>query len=335
MGSLLADRDVRLVTLVGPGGIGKTRLALQVAEDASSSGGARRGVVRRPRPGHRPGPGAGSRSPPPSASGPRAPDRCWTCWWTGCRAGGCCWCWTTSSRCCRAAPQLARLLAGCPGVTVLVTSRTVLRLRGEQEVSLAPLEVPAGGAADVDVVGRSAAVQLFVARAREVRPGFALTAANAGAVAELCRRLDGIPLAVELAAAQLRLLTPAALLRRLGGRLDRSLDLAAGPVDLPSRQRTLRATVDWSHSLLVRAGAGAAGPAVGLRRRLHAGGRGRGRHRRRRRPGRARHAVLAGGAEPGQPGRAVRRRAAVPDAGHGPRLRPGAAGRAGRAGRRR
>ena len=136
-----------------------------------------------------------------------------------------------------AAPGLASLLAACPEVTVLVTSRTVLRLRGEREVPVAPL-------------AEAAAVELFVARAREVRPDFRLTGPTATAVSQLVRRLDGIPLALELAAAQLRMLTPAVLVRRLGDRLDRSLDLAAGPVDLPRRQRTLRATVEWSHSLL-------------------------------------------------------------------------------------
>jgi tetratricopeptide (TPR) repeat protein len=93
-------------------------------------------------------------------------------------------------------------------------------------------------------------VQLLVARAGQVRPGFAVTDANAAAVAELCRRLDGIPLALELAAAQLRLLTPAALIRRLGERLDHSLDLVADTADLPDRQRTLRATIAWSYSML-------------------------------------------------------------------------------------
>ena len=281
VGSLLRDRAVRLVTLVGPGGIGKTRLALRVAALAAGSAAVPAD----------PAEPAGSGPGDPVRSGPAGPDGAagggdWDGVWfvdlapvtdpaqvpdaiaaaLGIRPEG-----TRPlldllvdrlqdrrvllvldnfEQVLPAAPQLARLLAASPGVTVLVTSRTVLRLRGEQEVPLAPLEVPAGGAADVEVVARSAAVRLFVARAREVRPGFALTAGNAAAVAELCRRLDGIPLALELAAAQLRLLTPAVLLRRLGERLDRSLDLAAGPVDLPSRQRTLRATVEWSHSLL-------------------------------------------------------------------------------------
>jgi predicted ATPase len=152
-----------------------------------------------------------------------------------------------------AAAELGRFLGACPELTVLVTGRSALRLRGEREVLLEPLEAPAAGLADAEVVGRSAAVQLLVARAVAVRPGFALTPANAAAVAELCRRLDGIPLALELAAVQLRILTPAALLTRLGARLDRGLDLAAGSVDLPSRQRTLRATIEWSYDLLSEA----------------------------------------------------------------------------------
>lgn len=149
------------------------------------------------------------------------------------------------------AEELARLLAACPDLTVLVTSRTVLGLRGEHTVPLAPLATPLAGAApDPADVDRYAAVQLFVDRVRQVRPGFALTAANATAVAELCRLLDGIPLALELAAAQLRILTPAALLGRLRDRLSRSLDLDGDLLDTPARQRTLRATLEWSHSLL-------------------------------------------------------------------------------------
>jgi len=116
---------------------------------------------------------------------------------------------------------------------------------------VAPLGVPDRGLPEtVEGVAGSAAVELLVARARQVRPSFRLTPANVAAVTELCRLLDGIPLALELAAAQLRVLAPAALLARLRQRLDRSLDLTVGLVDLPSRQRTLRATLDWSHSLL-------------------------------------------------------------------------------------
>lgn len=145
-------------------------------------------------------------------------------------------------------PELDHLLARCPGLEILGTSRTVLRLRAEHEYRVGPLTIPAFARRPaLEELASLPAVQLFVDRARAVRNGFALTADNASAVAEICRRLDGLPLAIELAAARTRLLEPAALL----GRLVRSLDvLGRGPEDLPERQRTLRATVEWSFGLL-------------------------------------------------------------------------------------
>ena len=144
------------------------------------------------------------------------------------------------------ARDLGELLARCPGVVIVATSRTVLGLRAEREYPVPPLA--AGPAiAPVAEVAAWPAVALFVDRARAVRPGFALTEANAAAVAEICRRLEGLPLAIELAAARTRLLEPAALLDRLAASLDA---LGAGAVDLPERQRTLRATVGWSVGLL-------------------------------------------------------------------------------------
>ena len=151
-----------------------------------------------------------------------------------------------------AAGDLDELLADCPGVVILATSRTVLGLRAEQEYPVPPLPLPAGppgGATGVALpeLMASPAVALFVDRARAVRPDFALTEGNAAAVVAICRRLDGLPLAIELAAARIRLLDPGALLDRLS----RSLDaLGTGAVDLPERQRTLRATVQWSVGLL-------------------------------------------------------------------------------------
>jgi predicted ATPase len=254
LAALLHDPGIRLVTLVGPGGIGKTRLALEVARSAAAAGDLD-GVwfvdlAPVSDPALVPEAIAAALGVRPEGSRPVLDllvDRL-----QGHRV---LLVLDNFEQVLPAAPQLASLLAACPGVNLLVTSRTVLRLRGEHEVSLAALPTPPGdwpvdGPVDLAGLGRSAAVRLFVARAAAVRPGFELTSANAAAVAELCRRLDGIPLALELAAAQLRLLTPAVLLRRLGERLGRPLDLAAGPIDLPSRQRTLRATVDWSYSLL-------------------------------------------------------------------------------------
>jgi predicted ATPase len=143
-----------------------------------------------------------------------------------------------------AATDLAALLDRSPGVQALVTSRSPLRLRGEREYPLPPLAVPRRGARDA---AGTAAVELFVQRARAVRPDFTLTDLTLPAVAELVRRLDGLPLAIELAAARTRLLPPDRLLERLDERLD---VLSSGAVDLPPRQRTLRATIGWSYGLL-------------------------------------------------------------------------------------
>jgi len=137
-----------------------------------------------------------------------------------------------------AAPLLAELLGAAPGLVVLATSRTVLRLSGEHEFPVPPLPVPpAGPGHDPADLQRYASVSLFAERAHAVAPGFELTSANAGAVAEICRRLDGLPLAIELAAARVRLLPPQTLLPRLGRQL--SL-LTSGARDLPQRQIAAR-----------------------------------------------------------------------------------------------
>jgi len=147
-----------------------------------------------------------------------------------------------------AAPLLAALVAACPHLTVLVTSRVPLRVQGEQEFPLPPLAVPALGRGEPDLeVGQVAAVRLFVARARAIKPDFALTRENAPVVAALCRRLDGLPLALELAAGRIRVLPPAALLARLEQRLG---VLTGGTRDRPARQQTMRAAIAWSYDLL-------------------------------------------------------------------------------------
>jgi predicted ATPase len=144
-----------------------------------------------------------------------------------------------------AAPAVADLLQRTPGLLVLVTSRVVLRVRGEQEWRVDPLGVPPPGCTLAEL-SETPAVRLFVDRVRDVQPGFALTSQNAAAVAELCRRLDGLPLALELAAASMRLLTPDQMLARLPRQLERPGALA----DLPSRQQTLTSTIQWSYDLL-------------------------------------------------------------------------------------
>jgi predicted ATPase/class 3 adenylate cyclase len=142
----------------------------------------------------------------------------------------------------------ADLLDAAPRMRILATSREPLRVAGEQELPVPPLSLPdVGEPADLENLARSEAVSLFVQRATSVDPAFRLTEENAAAVAELCRRLDGLPLAIELAASRVKVLSPDAILERLEHRLEL---LTGGPVDLPARQRTLREAIGWSHDLL-------------------------------------------------------------------------------------
>jgi predicted ATPase len=158
----------------------------------------------------------------------------------------------------QAAPLLADLLSTAPDIAILVSSRTVLRLTGEHEFPVPPLSVPPpavppaelsepGTDAEVTEALQYPAVRLFTERAQSGVGGFRLTSQNVRVVAEICRRLDGLPLAIELAAAKVGLLSPEALLRRLDNRLRL---LTGGARDVPERQRTLRATLDWSFELL-------------------------------------------------------------------------------------
>jgi predicted ATPase len=147
-----------------------------------------------------------------------------------------------------AAADVAELLAACPSMKVLVTSRVALRLSGEHEFPVPPLTVPGPTAVSAaEDLHRYSAFALFTERARAAHPGFTLTPENARAVAELCNRLDGLPLAIELAAARVKLFSPRALLSRLGRRLDLLKD---GPRDRPARHQTLRQAIAWSYDLL-------------------------------------------------------------------------------------
>lgn len=243
---LLANH--RLVTLVGTCGVGKTRLALQVA--AAAAPGYRDGVwlvelaaVREARlveesvlavlPGV-------DRSP---RGGPRLFDqlagRRLLLLLDNCEqvVAGC-------------AALAQRLLRRCPHLSVLVTSREPLGVAGERLCWVAPLELPRAGAGDAEEAGAAESVRLFVERGRSAWPGFRLTADNAIDVAEICRRLDGLPLALELAAARLAVLSPAEIVGRLDDRF--GLLTQRSPV-AETRHQTLRAALDWSHELLTEA----------------------------------------------------------------------------------
>ncbi len=147
-----------------------------------------------------------------------------------------------------AAPVAADLLQACPRLAIIVTSRAPLHVRGEHEFPVAPLGLPdVRQLPELKRLSQYAAVQLFIQRALDVESDFQINNDNAPAVAEICQQLDGLPLAIELAAARIKLLTPQAMLNRLQRRLPL---LIGGPRDSPVRQQTLRSTIDWSYRLL-------------------------------------------------------------------------------------
>ncbi|MFN8665119.1 MAG: LuxR C-terminal-related transcriptional regulator [Thermomicrobiales bacterium] len=243
----LFDEGVPLLTLTGPGGVGKTRLALAVAQEAVASGHYPGGVcvidlspVRDPAfallaIGEALGVHEGAERPLPGTLAAFLRPLKFLLVLDNCE------------HVLAVAPQVGALLATCPGLQVLAASRAPLRLQGECLLPVAPLTLPPDGASNPEDLIEAAAVALFVARARAVQSAFTLTAENGQAVAEICRRLDGLPLAIELAAARIAVLPPPALLARLERRLPL---LTRGPQDAPARLQTMRDAIAWSYDLL-------------------------------------------------------------------------------------
>src|SRR5580692_2658058 len=245
VGDLVRAEGVRLVTLTGPGGVGKSRLAVEVAQrvGAGFADGVRFVALGSVRAAELVTAAIAAALGLTTSGGALITDLK-----SYLRARRLVLVLDNFEQVMGAAPLVAELLGAAPGVVALVTSRMVLRLSGEHEFSVPPLPVPPIGAGgDAVEVQRCASVRLFVQRAQAASAGFELTSGKAGAVAEICRRLDGLPLAIELAAARVRLLPPQALLARLDDRMGL---LTGGARDLPERQRTLRSTLDWSFDLL-------------------------------------------------------------------------------------
>ena len=243
--TLQRDEGVRLITLTGPGGVVKTRLAIRAAELAAPD--FRDGVVFAEL----------ASLADPALVIPALAHAC------GLRETGdrpvaarlADWLLVLDlllvldnmEHLLAAAPEISALLGAAPGLRVLATSRVVLRLSGEQDFPVPPLPVPGDDRVSLAQVAGVEAIRLFVERARAAQPGFALDEGNVSTVVEICQHLDGLPLAIELAAARVRLLSPTALLSRLDHRLDL---LGAGPRDAPARLRTMRGAIAWSYDLL-------------------------------------------------------------------------------------
>ena len=239
--------DVRLVTLTGPGGTGKTRLSLQVAANLVDTVADGTWLVELEATTNQAlvvtaiGQVLGVREDAGRSSFDALVEHL--------RTKQLLLVLDNFEQVADAAPLVAKLLLAAPGIKALVTSRIRLGIRGEYEVNVLPLGLPPRGRAlpDLAELSRYEAVRLFVDRAEAAKAGFTLTPGNAAAVAQICADLDGLPLAIELAAARVKLLPPTALLARLGDRLKL---LVGGGRDRPERQQTLRGAISWSHALL-------------------------------------------------------------------------------------
>jgi predicted ATPase/DNA-binding XRE family transcriptional regulator len=242
----LADPSARVISIIGPGGVGKTRLALEVARAVADNGTTR--VVFVPLAAVRESafvaPAIAEALGLSDVAAADLPKHARA----ACAERPTLLVLDNFEQVLDAAPLVADLLASTSSLRMLTTSRAALRVRGEREYGLGPLALEAGSEqlAPADLA-RSPAVRLFLERVRSVQPGFRLTSANGPTVTAICRRLDALPLALELAAPWMKVLTVEDLFRRLASDV---LLSPAGPRDLPERQQTMNATVAWSYQLL-------------------------------------------------------------------------------------
>ena len=249
---LLLRPDVRLLTIAGPAGIGKTRLALELARELLEHFSAGIYFIPLAAVGD-PAllPAVISQALNVRATGGQTPVEALREHLQAPSRASILLLLDNFEHLIAAAPVVSDLLAIGPNLKVLVTSRAALHVYGEHEFPVPPLGLPdSRSLPSLDELSQYSALALFIKRARAVKPDFAITADNAAVVAEICARLDGLPLAIEIAAARIKLFSPSAMHKRLASRLEL---LTGGPRDLPARQQTLRGAIDWSYDLLTPA----------------------------------------------------------------------------------